>query len=388
MDDYPAGPASPGPRRAPLSVVIPVRNGGEDFQRCLRALGHSTFRDFELIVVDDGSTDDSAGLAERAGARVLRHDQVRGPAAARNTGARAAVAPLIFFLDADVAVHPDTLGRAVRRFEADRSVAAVFGSYDDRPAAPGLVSRFRNLLHHYIHQSGAFEGDARPAHTFWTGCGAIRRDIFLDLGGFDPLLYRRPAIEDIELGYRMVRAGHPVLLARDLQATHLKRWSLLDMVKTDILRRGVPWMLLIWRSGVAETDLNVSRAQRACVASIGLAGLGPVVALGTRTPLWAVLTPAGLAVMVCVNRRFYGFLSRRLGLAGLVGGIPLHALYYACCGASVAIAYGLWVGSSRIRAGSPAQADHGTRPDGPEPLPRPVASGMARRGRGVAHRDD
>ena len=152
--------------------------------------------------------------------------RARGPAAARNTGAQAASAPLVFFLDADVAVHPDTFGRAVARFEADPGLAALFGSYDDCPAAPGLVSQFRNLLHHYVHQQGSFVDDARPARTFWTGCGAIRRQVFLDLGGFDPQLYRRPAIEDIELGYRLTRAGCRIDLARDIQATHLKRWTL------------------------------------------------------------------------------------------------------------------------------------------------------------------
>ncbi len=57
------------------------------------------------------------------------------------------------------------------RFEADPGLAALFGSYDDSPAAPGLVSQYRNLLHHFVHQQGAFLDDTRPAHTFWTGCG-------------------------------------------------------------------------------------------------------------------------------------------------------------------------------------------------------------------------
>ncbi|HEU5115161.1 MAG TPA: glycosyltransferase, partial [Isosphaeraceae bacterium] len=57
MEDFPAGPACPEPRRPPLSVVIPVRNGGRDFERCLRGLRASTWTDFELLVIDDGSTD-------------------------------------------------------------------------------------------------------------------------------------------------------------------------------------------------------------------------------------------------------------------------------------------------------------------------------------------
>src|SRR5262249_53893291 len=147
MDDYPAGPTSPGPRRPPLSVVIPVRNGGHNFERCLQRLRDSSWTDFELVVVDDGSTDDSSALALAAGARVVRHEHARGPAAARNAGAEAAAAPIVFFLDADVALHADALEKALAHLAARPALAALFGSYDDRPAAPGLVSQYRNLLH-------------------------------------------------------------------------------------------------------------------------------------------------------------------------------------------------------------------------------------------------
>src|SRR5438093_12125542 len=182
MDDVPAGPASPEPRRPSLSVVVPVRNGGRDFERCLQRLRDSLLTDFELIVVDDGSTDDSAELARRAGAIVVRNPTPQGPAAARNLGARAATAPRIFFLDADVAVHPETLGRALVRFETDPGLSALFGSYDDDPAAPGLVSQYRNLLHHFVHQHGVFVDEIRPAHTFGTACGTIRRVVLLGFG--------------------------------------------------------------------------------------------------------------------------------------------------------------------------------------------------------------
>lgn len=376
MDDYPAGPASPGPRRPPLSVVIPVNNGGRDFGRCLRGLRDSTRADHELVVVDDGSTDGSAEMAERFGARVIRNHARLGPAAARNTGALAATAPWIFFLDADVAVHPDAIDRAMARVEADPGLAGLFGSYDDSPAAPGLVSRFRNLLHHYVHQSGAFVDDARPARTFWTGCGLIRRDVFVEAGGFDPQRYRRPAIEDIELGYRITRAGHRILLARDVQATHLKRWTLLDVIRTDIFRRGVPWMLLMKRSRIVETDLNVSRAQRACVGATGLGLVGAVAAI--RWP-WAIaLLPVSLAAIVALNLDFYRFLARSRGLAFAVGSTAMHLVYYCCCGASVAIALAIWRLAPRAAEDA---AIAGRRLDAAEPVAPAAPHSPSRRRR-------
>jgi GT2 family glycosyltransferase len=364
MDDVPAGPASPGPRRPALSVVVPVRNGGQDFERCLQRLRDSRATDFELIVVDDGSTDDSGALAKSAGAIVVHHPFPQGPAAARNLGARVAKAPLIFFLDADVAIHPHSLELALARFDADPRLSALFGSYDDTPTAPGIVSQYRNLLHHFVHQQGQFHQGIRPVHTFWTGCGIIRRDVFLAYGGFDPRLYPRPAIEDIELGYRLTRAGHRIVLARDVLATHMKRWTLAEMVRTDIFRRGVPWAILIKRTATVETDLNVKSDQKACVA---LTVLSLIATLACVATLWAGLVAvAAVAGIVLLNRGFFAFLVRRKGLAFACASFPLHMIYYCCCAFSVVIAQAYWYSMSQdegtIRSTTRGRADRGAAP--------------------------
>lgn len=340
MDDVPPGPTAPVPRRPALSVVIPVHNGGRDLERCLRRLRDSRGTDFELIVVDDGSTDGSAAVAGWFGARIHTNATPEGPASARNTGAKAASADLVFFLDADVAVHPDTLTKAVARFEADPGLSALFGSYDDEPEAPGLVSRYRNLLHHFVHQQGQFVDDVRPAHSFWTGCGIIRRAAFLEVGGFDPRLYARPAIEDIELGYRLTRAGHRIVLARDVLGTHLKRWTLASIVRTDIFQRGVPWMLLMKRLNIAETDLNVRNSQKVCVAVAALAAIALV--LTPWQPWFLAVVLVCLMIVVWLNGAFYRFLAKKRGVGFAAGSVPLHLVYYGCCGVSVLLALALW----------------------------------------------
>jgi GT2 family glycosyltransferase len=324
--------------------------------------------DFELIVVDDGSTDDSAGLARRMGAVVVRHETPLGPAAARNTGAMIASALCIFFIDADVAVHPDTLDRGMSRFRDDPTLDALFGSYDDSPTDRGLVSQYRNLLHHFVHQRGDFEDDARQAHTFWTGCGMMRRDVFLEFGGFDPRLYPRPAIEDIELGYRLARAGRRIVLARDVQATHMKRWSLLEVIRTDVMRRGVPWALLIKRSGMIESDLNIRPSQKISVALTGTMILLSLFAVIFPPLIWGVPIAAG--GVVALNREFYGLLRSRRGLRFAAASLPLHLIYFCCCGASVLIA-GIYGSVLNANATSATKA-RGDRADGAaRPIPRP-----------------
>jgi glycosyltransferase involved in cell wall biosynthesis len=379
MEEFPAvaAPARPQPDRLSVSIIIPVHNGGADFTRCLQALQRATIQPFEIVVVDDGSTDGSGDRAADARAVVIRHDDPRGPAAARNSGAQIARGELIFFLDADVLVHPDTLHRAVQRFEADPQLDALFGSYDDQPPAPGIVSAYRNLLHHYVHQQGHFVDDARPAHTFWTGCGCIRRSVFLAHGGFDPSLYQRPAIEDIELGYRLTAAGHRILLARDVQATHLKRWRLADVVHTDIFRRGVPWMLLILRRRARENDLNVSGSQRLSVALTGLA-LGAA-ALLPLVPTAGALLALALILIALLNRRFYRFLARRRGTLFAIAAYPLHLLYFICCGLSVLLALTFWI--CLVQAADRPPADPVSTNADHIPFPRPRAANRRSRTR-------
>jgi GT2 family glycosyltransferase len=322
-----------------VSVVIPVRNGGSDLEACLQALMASSYQDFEVIVVDDGSTDNSMECARRFGARVLRNPSRVGPGASRNAGALVARGSILFFLDADVVPHSDALAKAVARFEANPQLCALFGSYDDRPWAPNFVSVFRNLLHHYVHQQGCFVDEARPAHTFWTGCGAIRRQAFLSLGGFDPKRYRRPAIEDIELGYRITRAGQRIELVRDILATHRKRWSLGSMIKTDIFHRGVPWMLLLLWNRTKENDLNVSRSQRLSVLATGV--LIASMAVSPWLPVALGLSAASLLAVFGMNYCFYQYLAVRRGWGFALRSVLLHLVYFLCCGISVAIALGL-----------------------------------------------
>ena len=98
-----------------ISVVIPVRNGSEHIDKCLRGFKGSTYEQYEVIVVDDASTDGTAEVAERAGAKVLRLKEQSGPAAARNRGAEEAQGDIILFVDADVVINQDTIEQNCKR---------------------------------------------------------------------------------------------------------------------------------------------------------------------------------------------------------------------------------------------------------------------------------
>ncbi|MEW6272811.1 MAG: glycosyltransferase family 2 protein [Thermodesulfobacteriota bacterium] len=271
-----------------ISVVIPAFNAARLLEACLTHLDRSTVAPLECLVVDDGSADDTAEVAARHGATVLATGGRQGPARARNLGAQHARGEVLFFIDADVCVEPDSVRKVADAFPADASLDALIGSYDDAPESGDFLSQYKNLMHSWVHHQGR-----RRASTFWSGCGAIRREVFLAHSGFDES-YDRPAIEDIELGYRLVRAGRKVELDPALTVKHLKRWTFWGLVKSDVFDRGVPWTELILRDRCMPNDLNLHLSQRVSVALVFVL-LGMTAFAAVRwggaflTPLFALL---------------------------------------------------------------------------------------------------
>jgi len=315
---------APGGVKMRVSVVVPAYRNAAGLAECLQALVASDEPPFEIIVVDDASGDGTSAVASRFGARGLRLERNSGAGAARNHGARSASGEILLFVDSDVVVAPDTVGRVARLFEERPDVAAVFGSYDAAPRAPGLVSQFRNLLHHFVHQHGEPE-----ASTFWAGCGAIRRPVFESVGAFDTGRYGR-SIEDIELGYRLRDAGHRILLERDLRVTHLKRWTLGSFLRTDVFLRAIPWSELILQRRATLDHLNLKAGQRVSVL-LALVAAAALPLSVVRLEMLAVAAAATLG-LVLANRKLLAFFARERGLAFSAATVPLLLLHYVASG--------------------------------------------------------
>jgi len=322
-----------------VSVIIPNHNSGPKLAQCLQFLEQFGGQECECIVVDDVSTDGSASAAIRTGVRLVSTGRRRGPAYARNLGASFASGDLLLFLDADVCVHPDTIERITTRFAGNPDLDALMGSYDDNPAALDFLSQYRNLLHCFVHQTG------NPlASTFWSGCGAIRRSVFLAHGGFDTR-YSLPAIEDVELGYRLRAAGRQIALDREAKVRHMKHWSLPGMLRTDVFDRGVPWTRLILKSGSMPDDLNLRWSQRISVASCSLAGMLAVLAAlcPGKTPPALFLCALLIALTAALNVPFFLFLLPRKGLGFALGALPMHLLFFLYSGFSFVLGAALEV---------------------------------------------
>jgi glycosyltransferase involved in cell wall biosynthesis len=269
-----------------LSAIVPATDAPPTLARCLAAIAAADDPPEEVIVVDEAGGP--------------------GPAAARNEGARRATGDVLVFVDADVEPHRDAFTRLRAAFAADPGLDALFGAYDDDPADPALVSRFRNLLHHHVHRESA-----GPAETFWAGLGAIRRSAF---PGFDAERYPVASVEDVELGLRLAAGGARIVLDPCVQGRHLKGWTLVTMIHTDFARRGLPWAELLLEHRRGSTALNLGPRHR-------LSALAVLCLVARRPRL-------GTAALLVLNRRFYALLLRREGPARAAAGVGLHAVHH------------------------------------------------------------
>jgi GT2 family glycosyltransferase len=323
-----------------LTAIVPATDSPPTVERCRDAIASAVQPPDELLIVESVAAP--------------------GPAAARNAGALVARGDVLVFVDSDVIVHPDAFGRIRAAFDAQPDLIALFGSYDDAPPERGAVSSFRNLLHHHVHQH--CDG---PTCTFWAGLGAIRRDAFLEAGGFDAARFRHPSVEDIDLGMRLARRGARLELDPLLLGTHLKAWTLVRMLRTDLTLRGAPWVAVLLRHGTAGSTLNLAWRHRLSSA----ASLFALRALAGRRPVSAFVA---LALLALNNRSLYGLLLRRGGPWQALAGVGLHAVHNLTAAASVPLGALSYLRDRDHRAppslaGAVTAADTGE--SGPVPLP-------------------
>jgi glycosyltransferase involved in cell wall biosynthesis len=318
------------PAKLDISIIMPVYNGVEFIVKSLPPLIEMQRRGEvrEVIVVDDTSTDETPQLAEELGARVIPSGGRLGPGAARNEAAKLAKGDILWFVDADVIIHDDAAHYMEEGF-ASPEVVAVFGSYDDRPPAQNFLSQYKNLVHHFYHHRGRKE-----ASTFWSGCGAVRKQAFLEVGGFDIEKYKRPSIEDIELGYRLREAGGKIMLFPELQSTHLKVWRFVNLIHTEIFCRAIPWSrLMLQQTGIVD-DLNVSSKERLRAGLAGILFLVMLAVLPGWLPWWAIAVM--VVVVTLVNRRLFSLFFQRKGPLFAIMGLAFHQLYYLYSSAAFA----------------------------------------------------
>lgn len=319
-------------RSTNLSVIIPTNQLSEDLTACLRSLHAQTLvPEHEVIVVLDGIAKDPSFFTPFSEAiKIIELKENRGPAYARNEGARQASGNVLFFVDADVVLHPDTLHKVDAFFSRPDHTPALIGSYDDQPFHTATVSKFRNLLHHYTHQCSP-----SGVSTFWGACGAVTKEAFWHVGGFDTS-FPKPSVEDIELGYRLLESGYKITLQKDIFVKHLKHWTFQNMLQTDIFYRAKPWTkLLIRHQKMKEKNLNINPEEKIAAILLFLSVLSLLA--GLFSPLSFLFSLVLALSLITLKRRTYSFFAKHFSWLQM----PIVALLHWCYLGSAVVGFAL-----------------------------------------------
>ncbi len=211
------------------SIIIPAFNAEKGIGKCLTSLQKQEFKDFEVIVVDDGSSDNTGKAAKSfKGVRVLRQKN-SGPAVARNNGAKEAKGDIIIFTDSDCVLDKNWLREMLKPFE-DKSVAGVQGTYRTRQKE--IVAR---LIQLEIEKNHERMGKRKLIDFMGTYSAAYRKVVFLEMNGFDTS-FPIASGEDTDLSFRVSAAGHKMMFNDKALVFHTHPTSLWKYLKIKFFR--------------------------------------------------------------------------------------------------------------------------------------------------------
>jgi glycosyltransferase involved in cell wall biosynthesis len=309
-----------------VSVIIPVYKGADTMPLVLEALYKSTFRDFEAVVVNDCSPDNTLEVLDRLAPKYPHHlvdfSENLGVSKARNAGVRAARGEIIIFIDADCLVEPETLERCVAALGGD--CTCVGGAYTKIPWDKDFFSTFQSLYIHHV------ETKVEVPDYVATHCMAIRKSVFEEFGGFveDYFIGHAASVEDVEFSHRLVEAGHTLCSPNDILVKHMFRFNLKKSV-TNAIKKSKYWTMyslqnrdVMQDSGAASYELKIN----VFTQTLNLALVLAAAATGTW---WLLLAAAVLyAINVAVSYKLLRLIKRERGWWFLTRSIAYYQLVY------------------------------------------------------------
>lgn len=317
----------PMTRAASISAIIPARNSGGTLALCLTAIRTSTLPIAEIIVVSDGSTDDTCDVARTHNTALIDLPHRHHANHCRNLGAAQAHGDILMFLDSDVVLHPDATHHAVRAL-ADPSYDAVVGVYSVAHRHRNAASQYKNLWIRY-----SYLRTQRQIDWIFGAIAVIRAEAFRSAGGFDDTLFMH-AGGDLELGKRMACARPSILLNPSVEVEHLKRHTLITLLKNDF-RRSQGFVRLASRLGQFGQSLTkgfVNIYPEFAYSSL-IAWIVAALAIGSiwsTTALWA-----GIVALSChlgINVPFFVYYASQRGFRHVPAAAGIMFLDHLVCG--------------------------------------------------------
>lgn len=300
-----------------ISVIIPNRNGAATIGKSVAAALTSRHDNFEVIVVDDGSEDDSVEVIKGLPCRLIRLAQHGGAAKARNTGARHSRGDVLFFTDADCLLQRDSLAIAGETLARAGPNAVAGGTYTALPHDRRFFSIFQSVFIHYCETRNPQRPDYLATHAL-----AIPAQVFMQSRGFREEFL--PILEDVEFSHRLRRMGYSLVMNPALQVQHIFNFSLSRSLANAVVKTKY-WTLYSIRNGDLLADsgtASLSLKLNAAVYFLGLLLLLLFFATGSM-PLLSALA-AATALNLYGNR---GLLRAFFDAGGIGFGLGAAAYY-------------------------------------------------------------
>ena len=303
-----------------VSIIVPNYNYERTIGLCLDAIYQQTYPNFEVLVVDDGSTDGSMAIVRNYDCQLLHTPSNGGVAIARNLGAKAAQGSVLFFVDSDIALEPDAVANAIAAFAGDTTIGSVCGIYAKTPLIrDSLLEEYRSLQAHYWRKSS--EGFVTPG---FFSLGAIRKSVFEEIGEFNPKLTQT---EEVEYGHRLSKK-YKLLLTSTVMGQHDDddQFFKLSRKLFERARQRVP--LYLKRRKFMRGFETPSRA-----AGVPFALLAVVTLLiGLVRPRFLLASASSAAVFLATDAGQYIFVRRERGLVFTIYFAVVHLLINAVIG--------------------------------------------------------
>lgn len=322
-----------------ISIIIPARNSEQVLPECLEGLKASTYTIEEIIVVNDGSTDNTLSVAEKYGVKTVHLDSHHDANYCRNKGAEVATGDILLFLDSDVVVQPESIQRVLEAF-SDKSIDGIVGLYSARHRYKNLASQYKNLWIRYSY----LKSDPKIDWIFGA-IAAIRKDVFWQVGGFDAKLAAKHGIDDLELGKRMTKSECGILLNTEVEVEHLKRHTFVSLLKNDFARS--QWFVQL-AGGLKQITGSFHRGFVNVYPTFIFSTVisWPILITGMLgfwvTPLWWAFLFLS-AIYLGLNIPFLSFFAEQRGLIEMIRAIGVMFVDHLVCTLGTATGFIKWL---------------------------------------------
>ncbi len=339
-----------------ISVIVPAYNSEKTLQRCLTALQESLKKDFELIIIDDGSSDSTSAIARRFTEQVYLLPENKGRSFARNLGKVKASGDILVMIDSDILVFPDTLGKIENFFLTHEDADAVTGCLSVEHPHNNFFSQYKNLYMSFI-----FSLLPEKVNFLYGSIHAFRKDIQ------EEYEIDREVGEDTELGQRLTFKGLNIYFRQELEVIHLKNYSFLSWLKNDFLVP-FPWSRLFlyfrgWEQ-VGENGVGFAHAPIRQLLAIALLGIFIVYFfLLLVFDLNLVPLPAIALLWFLCHLSFFYFLGKQKGFLFMLFSIPVTFLDNIVMGTGIAVGFLKHTLENLFRRKSATQKQFSTQDD-------------------------